>query len=45
MTFPNTPDIRWKQRLSNYQRAYLQLVDALAHLICAHEKFVANGAE
>jgi nucleotidyltransferase substrate binding protein (TIGR01987 family) len=26
----NAPDIRWKQRFSNYQRAYRQLADAVA---------------
>lgn len=27
---PPLPDIRWQQRLQNYQRAYLQLADAIA---------------
>jgi nucleotidyltransferase substrate binding protein (TIGR01987 family) len=30
MTHTNNPDIRWKQRFSNYQRAYSQLAEAVA---------------
>jgi len=30
MSPDNNPDIRWKQRFSNYQRALLQLADAVA---------------
>lgn len=30
MTSPENPDIRWQQRLTNYQRALAQLADAVA---------------